>query len=368
MSNIVIVGFNFAGNIAAQTIFKEIEKSSDKSKYTVTVVSASDKFYFNPAAPRLLVEPELIDKAFFPIEPYLKKIAKDIKYEFVHGTVDHADFETQTLMVTRADGVSKSVAYGNLILASGSRTQNSSLKLDGDSNKSYAAITDLSKEIKNATSIAVLGGGSTGVETASEIAYSYPKKQVTLYTGSAGPLDFIGKSAQATKRLEKLGIKVVNHTRYTSIDQSGKTTTINFDDGSSVNYDLYVPTFGVVPNTSFIDNKYLDKQGYVIVDDHLRVKNHPEIIALGDVASGTGKSIGDMKFGQQKPFTASVKKEIFKENVTLTKYEIVKNTILVPISREGGVGVIFGYSFPSFLIKLLKGKDFMLGKAGDDFS
>lgn len=35
----------------------------------------------------------------------------------------------------------------------------------------------------------------------------------------------------------------------------------------------------------------------------------------------------------------------------------------VPIGSQGGVGVVFGWKVPSFLVKMAKSKDFMIGQA-----
>lgn len=35
----------------------------------------------------------------------------------------------------------------------------------------------------------------------------------------------------------------------------------------------------------------------------------------------------------------------------------------VPIGSQQGVGIAFGYKLPSFLVKMAKAKDFMIGQA-----
>lgn len=35
----------------------------------------------------------------------------------------------------------------------------------------------------------------------------------------------------------------------------------------------------------------------------------------------------------------------------------------VPIGSQGGVGIAFGYKLPSFMVKMAKAKDFMIGRA-----
>ncbi|CAH2350982.1 apoptosis-inducing factor 1 [[Candida] railenensis] len=362
--SIVIIGSNVAGITAIGTIFKEIQSSGQKSKYSITVVSKSSHIYGNPTAPRLLVEPQHADKVFFSVENYLKNHSKGVKYEFIHSSVDKTDFNSKILTLSSG----KELKYDYLIIASGSHAESPAFKLHGDYLESKKAIKEVNKSIQDSGSIAILGGGATGVETASEIAYSFPKKKVTLFTGAEGPLSAIGKSIPASKKLEKLGIKIVNKKRFSSIDSTDTgASVITFADGSSETFDFYLPTYGVYPNSDFLDSKYLDDNGYLIVDKNLAVRGHSDVIALGDVASITENSIVDIKFQQTKVFTQTVKKTIFKKDVKLVDYSRGKTTTLIPISKNGGVGLMFGWSVPNFLVKQIKSKDFMISQVGKDY-
>jgi NADH dehydrogenase FAD-containing subunit len=49
--------------------------------------------------------------------------------------------------------------------------------------------------------------------------------------------------------------------------------------------DLYIPTMGIVPNSSFIPEKYLNPAGFVIVDEFLRVKGTTDVWAAGDISA-----------------------------------------------------------------------------------
>ncbi|CAH2353799.1 putative oxidoreductase Ptalp [[Candida] railenensis] len=363
--SIVLIGANYAGAVALETIFKEIKATGKETEYSVTVVSKSTHFYANPSSPRLFVEPEHLEKVFFSVEEYLKKHSNGTKYEFIHASVDKANFSSKTLELSGG----KKLKYDYLVVASGSRADNPAFKLDGDYVESRNAVKQLNKTIKDSGSIAILGGGATGVETAAEIAYTYPKKNVTLFTGTTGPLAGIGKSAPATSKLEDLGVKIVNNKKFSSIDTSETgASNISFDDGSTEKFDLYIPSYGLYPNSSFIDSKYLNDSGYLVVNENLVVEGHPEVIGFGDIASITEKTVVDIKLSQTKPFTQTVKKNIFNQDVSLLAYARGKTTTLIPISKKGGIGLMFGWSVPNFLVKSLKAKDFMIPKAGDHFS
>jgi NADH dehydrogenase FAD-containing subunit len=51
---------------------------------------------------------------------------------------------------------------------------------------------------------------------------------------------------------------------------------------------MYIPAFGLVPNSSFLPAQYLDAQGFISVDTHLRLAQHANVWALGDVCATEG--------------------------------------------------------------------------------
>jgi NADH dehydrogenase FAD-containing subunit len=47
--------------------------------------------------------------------------------------------------------------------------------------------------------------------------------------------------------------------------------------------DMYIPAFGLTPNSSYIPDQYLNAKGFVKVHDDLQVRGAPDVYALGDV-------------------------------------------------------------------------------------
>ena len=43
--------------------------------------------------------------------------------------------------------------------------------------------------------------------------------------------------------------------------------------------------------------------------------------------------------------------------------KITSDMQFVPIGSQGGVGIAFGWKLPSFMVKMVKSKDFMIGNA-----
>lgn len=61
---------------------------------------------------------------------------------------------------------------------------------------------------------------------------------------------------------------------------------ISLSDGTTLSADLYIPTSGIVPNSSYIPDRYLDANGYVKVDEYFQVKGleNQHVWAIGDVS------------------------------------------------------------------------------------
>ena len=48
--------------------------------------------------------------------------------------------------------------------------------------------------------------------------------------------------------------------------------------------DLYIPTFGLIPNSSYVPAKFRNANGFVTVDEYLKVKGAENVWAIGDVS------------------------------------------------------------------------------------
>lgn len=85
--------------------------------------------------------------------------------------------------------------------------------------------------------------------------------------------------------LKKLKVKIIRKARVTNtaVTSSGQTEA-TLESGEKVIADLFLPTFGLAPNSMFLPQKFLNEKGEVVVDEYFRVKGATAIYASGDVA------------------------------------------------------------------------------------
>ena len=55
--------------------------------------------------------------------------------------------------------------------------------------------------------------------------------------------------------------------------------------GGKLIADMYIPTFGLIPNSSYIPSKYLNAKGYAVVNEYLQIEGAKDVWAIGDVSA-----------------------------------------------------------------------------------
>jgi NADH dehydrogenase FAD-containing subunit len=89
----------------------------------------------------------------------------------------------------------------------------------------------------------------------------------------------------ATKELQRLGVEVQLRSRVKeSVIGSNGQYEIILSSGTTITTDLYIPTFGLAPNSSYVPAKFLTSQGFIKVDEFLQVTGTKNIWAIGDVS------------------------------------------------------------------------------------
>lgn len=352
---VVIVGGSFSAHIAFTALYKinpELE---------VTIVSPNTHSYFNIAAPRLLIEPEKFDKVIFSIKDFVSRRSKG-KGNYVNGSVVGVDFDSNTITVDSDD--KSEIHYDILVLATGTASKFKGFKVNESHKVAKKSIEETAESIKSSKTIAIIGAGPIGVETAGEIAHKYSSINVSLFTGKIGPLAaFPVFTNGATAKLEALGVDIINHIRSRSFDGN----TVHFDNGDSKTFDLVIDATSQTANSDYLPDSVKDDRGLVLTNKQLLVKGTSNVLAIGDIVSGSARSVVDFKLGQLGTFKATIRNILDMSSVT-NEWRPVNDTVLVPISLKGGEGSLYGWHCPSWLVRLLKGKTYYIKRAGQEFT
>jgi NADH dehydrogenase len=159
-------------------------------------------------------------------------------------------------------------------------------------------------------SIAVIGGGPTGVEMAGAIAelirgplksdQANAAAHINISLIEAGPRllpPFAPSLSERTKKdLEKLGVKVMLNTAVKAIEHR----KIILKDDSVLNSEITIWAAGVKGADAMVELNLPTVGNRVAVEPTMQVKNYPYIWALGDIAGALGKD------GRPLPMVAPV--------------------------------------------------------------
>ncbi|KAL3471630.1 hypothetical protein BJX99DRAFT_237036 [Aspergillus californicus] len=373
LKTIVIIGASFSGTAVAKALVKDTPPTGIK----VILINPSDELYFCIAAPRLLTKPAALsaDKYLYSIPGIFKSVPRE-NFEFIQDTVRSMD--TAAKIVTLANST-KSIYYDYLVIASGSSSQ-PALRGDdvvapfkptgADAQGFKAQIKSSQETIAAAKSIIVGGAGPLGVELAGELADL--AKDVTIVTSTRIlPMLNEGPSSTAEKLLLKKNVKVIKNSAVTEAYQTDdrKQWSVRLSTGKVLKADLYIGSTGVSPNNSFIPAEYL-KDGWVNVDSYFRVAvpgkagQSPEgVYAVGDITTHTPRTA--IKVNDQVPIVVGNLKAAISGSSKLKAYGGSGGSIMmmVPVGENAGTGQMFGWTVWGKLVVMMKGKDFMTGRA-----
>lgn len=221
-------------------------------------------------------------------------------FELVVGTATSVDAAGKTVTVATAGDETKTVGYDQLVLATGSSlAQRTSggltlpFKAAGTHTEIVAALDAMREKVAEAKHVTVAGGGPTGVELAGELAFEFAapgtpadrRKEVVLLSATDGVLGTDMLAGSAEKELAKLGVKLVKNVKVAGTEDKDGKVVVKLDNGETLETDLYLPTFGLRPNSDYLPDAWKRDGGYAAVDEFLRVKGTEEVWAAGDIVS-----------------------------------------------------------------------------------
>ncbi|EFA78009.1 putative apoptosis inducing factor [Heterostelium album PN500] len=268
---VVIVGGGYSGVYLAKSI---------DDRFDVTLVERKQLFFHNITALRLVVQPDLCEKVFIPMNNLLK-----------NGRIIHKlAVEITPKMVVLDDG--DVLTFDYLVIATGSNNM-TPYKSPTDTSNLYPYYQRLQETVKKARSVAIIGGSTIGVELAGEIACEYPNKPVTL-------VQHIGRlcshrlgdkfSDKLIKKMTKMGIKVMmntvvdippeavsNRNNMAVVEYELKEQVLLTDKNEKIEADLVFWCLGNRPNSEALRAHFggsIDHMGHLKVNESMQVEGH----------------------------------------------------------------------------------------------
>lgn len=236
-----------------------------------------------------LTDPERWRRSY--LIPY-HRFRKLDRVRTLHGRIASVDLERAEVHIDRAELGTMVEPYDVLVIATGAtngfwrhdRVQGLR-EIDDD----LAAVAN---QLDAASTVAVVGGGATGVSVAANLARR-EGTNVHLFHSGEQPLPGYHPKVRRwiTHELRDAGVEI--HPDHRAVIPEGFTADRLTTD--PVEWSTGQPPFradltlwavgGVRPHSTFLPSEVLDDDGFVRVDEHLRVPGHPNVFAVGDVAA-----------------------------------------------------------------------------------
>ncbi|MBP2338566.1 NADH dehydrogenase FAD-containing subunit [Saccharothrix coeruleofusca] len=264
---IVVVGAGYAGLAAAKL-------AARWTGARVTLVNERDRFVERVRLHQLAAGQRLRD---LPLAELLAGTGVELAVDRVTA------IEAATRKVELTGGA---LGYDRLIYALGSRADLGSVPGAAEHARAVATLEDaerLREDLRDARTVAVVGGGLTGVEAAAELAESRPDLRVRLVTGGelGGALSVKGRR-HVRAVFDRLGVQVRDRVRVAEVRADGLVLA----GGEVVPADVVVWATGFrVPELAREAGFEVDGSGRLVVDEALRSVSHPEVLGVGDAAA-----------------------------------------------------------------------------------
>ena len=351
---VVILGGGFGGLAAARALHKLTD---------VTVVDRHNFQTFLPLLYQVSTAGLAADHVAYPIRGALR----GTKVKFRMGSpiaIDHKNKEVKLdssevlkfdhLIVALGSVTADFGVAGVSEFALGMKTVHEALTIRAEIMRRFEDLCRFEDDTK--FSIAVVGGGPTGVEMAGAIAelirgplkHDMPKVagniQVSLIEAGPRVLPSFASSlsARTKKDLEKLGVKVLVNAAVEKLEHR----KITLKDGSVLQSEITIWAAGVKGSDAMTQLALPVAGNRIAVEPTMQVKNYPYIWAIGDIAGAIGAD------GKGLPMVAPVAiqqgkfiaKQIARvsENKPLTNFKYLDKGSMATIGRNKAVVQVRG--------------------------
>ncbi|RAY11646.1 oxidoreductase [Actinomadura craniellae] len=265
---IVVVGAGYSGLAAAKLAAKWTDAR-------VTLVNESGRFVERVRLHQLAAGQPLRD---LPLADLLDGTGVEL-------VVDRAtEIDVVVRIVHTRDA--RALPYDLLIYALGSRADLDSVPGVAEHAHTVATLDQAARlrdRLAPGQTVAVVGGGLTGVEAAAELAETRPELKVRLVTRGVLGAGLSPRGRRYLRRaFDRLGVEVREDARVAKVRADGAVLA----GGEHINADTVVWTAGFeVPGLARAAGFAVDDRGRMVVDRTLRSVSHPEVYGVGDAAA-----------------------------------------------------------------------------------
>jgi NADH:quinone reductase (non-electrogenic) len=304
MQRLLIIGAGFAGMHAAL--------SAARLRHLQGVSPAELEIALISPEPFLVIRPRLYEANPETMKAPLLELFQVTDVRYVQGSVERIDTEASTVTYAGLDRQRNTLEFDRLVLATGSlgfrpnipglakyafgvEVLDEAVRLDGH-------LKALAKRpaSKARDTVVVVGGGFTGIETATEM----PERLRAILGRDAGirvviveRSEVIGQQIGANPRpeivkaIEAVGVETILGVGVTKIDEIGVTLS----NGERIESETVIWTAGMrsTPLTEQIGAPR-DNLGRLLVDRDLRVPGVPNVFAAGDAAKAVSDELGNI--------------------------------------------------------------------------
>jgi len=280
-TSVVVLGAGYAGllftaRLAGKTSAKRVQ---------IMLVNESDRFTERVRLHQFATNQPIAWRS-------IPDLLRGTGVRFVQETVTDLLPERQEVILTQPQGDGSRLRYDYLIYALGSLTDRG--RVPGVDRYAYTLAPRgplLAATLREALPavyskggrVVVCGGGATGIETAAEVATSYPGLKVQLVTQDALGL-FLGEGVAAYIRgsLERLGVVIADRVTIAEVQADHLITA----EGEVIPCDLCIWTGGfAAPALARATGLRVNERDQIVVDPFTRSLSHPAIYAVGDAAA-----------------------------------------------------------------------------------
>ncbi|MGI6873089.1 NAD(P)/FAD-dependent oxidoreductase [Amycolatopsis sp. 3B14] len=267
-TEVIVIGGGYAGVMAANRL-------TQRGDVTVTLVNPRPEFVDRIRLHQLAggTGPAVVD--------YRKVLAPGVR--LVVDTATRIDATARRVTLAGGD----TLGYDYLVYAVGSGSADPGVPGAAEFAHPIASLEEAERVrplLDAASTVTIVGGGPTGIETAAELAGQ--GRAVTLVCGGElGPYLHPKGRRSVARRLEKLGVTVLDGPTVTAVTRDA----VQLSDGRALLSGVTIWTAGFgVPDLAARSGLTTDALGRLLTDETLTSVDDERIVAAGDSAAPSG--------------------------------------------------------------------------------